>query len=157
MSFLSDWATADQSVLLNFGSNVLALFSRYRQPQGGTEAGGILLGTVHAGGLLVVEATEPTARDVRRQYFFERRAFRHRALAESRWRSSGGTTRYLGEWHTHPQDHPTPSMLDRAEWKQLARKRADGRPMLAVIVGRRSLHVELVSATGNRALLHSLS
>lgn len=157
MPFVSDWASSDRAVLLNFDASVLAVFANHVQRKArDCEAGGILVGTVHEAGLLVKEASEPTGRDVRQQYFFERMPFRHRALARSRWRSSAGTMRYLGEWHTHPQDHPTPSALDRAEWMQLARKRADGRPMLAVIVGRRSLHVELVSAKVGGAVLHPL-
>lgn len=157
MPFVSDWASSDRAVLLNFDASVLAVFANHVQRNArDCEAGGILVGTVHEAGLLVKEASEPTGRDVRQQYFFERIPFRHRALARSRWRSSAGTMRYLGEWHTHPQDHPTPSALDRAEWMQLARKRADGRPMLAVIVGRRSLHVELVWAKGGSTVLHPL-
>jgi integrative and conjugative element protein (TIGR02256 family) len=157
MPFVSDWASSDRAVLLNFDASALAVFANHVQRKArDCEAGGILVGTVHEAGLLVKEASEPTGRDVRRQYFFERMPFRHRALARSRWRSSAGTMRYLGEWHTHPQDHPTPSTLDRAEWMQLARKRADGRPMLAVIVGRRSLHVELVSAKVGGTVLYPL-
>ena len=157
MPFVSDWASSDRAVLLSFDAGVLAVFAKHIQRRArDCEAGGILVGTVHEAGLLVKEASEPTGRDVRRQYFFERMPFRHRALARSRWRSSAGTMRYLGEWHTHPQDHPTPSALDRSEWLQLARKRADGRPMLAVIVGRRSLHIELVSAKGGGTVLHPL-
>lgn len=157
MSFVADWASADKAVLLSFDAGVLAVFAKHIQRRVlDCEAGGVLVGTVHEAGLLVKEASEPTGRDVRRQYFFERMPFQHRALARSRWRSSAGTMRYLGEWHTHPQDHPTPSALDRAEWMQLARKRADGRPMLAVIVGRRSMHVELVSAKGGGCVLQPL-
>lgn len=158
MPFVSDWGSSDRTALLNFDAAVLSVFIKHIQRrQQDCEAGGILVGTVHKAGLLVVEASEPTGRDVRRRYFFERMPFRHRALARSRWRSSAGTMRYLGEWHTHPQDHPTPSALDRAEWAQLARKRADGRPMLAVIVGRRSLHVELVSARGAGAIFRPVT
>lgn len=157
MLFVSDWASSDKEVLLNFDAGVLTVFAKHIQRRArDCEAGGILVGTVHEAGLLVREASEPTGRDVRRQYFFERMPFRHRALARTRWRASAGTMRYLGEWHTHPQDHPTPSALDRAEWLQLARKRADGRPMLAVIVGRRSMHVELVSAKAAGTVLYPL-
>ncbi len=157
MPFVSDWASSDGAALLNFDADVLAMFAKHIQRKArDCEAGGILVGTVYEAGLLVKEASEPTGRDVRRQYFFERMPFRHRALARSRWRASAGTLRYLGEWHTHLQDHPTPSALDRAEWRQLARKRADGRPMLAVIVGRCSMHVELVSAKGGGTDLHPL-
>jgi integrative and conjugative element protein (TIGR02256 family) len=157
MPFVSDWASSKQAVLLSFDAGVLASFTKHIQRQArDCEAGGILIGTVHEAGLLVKEASQPTGRDVRRPYFFERTPFWHRALAHRRWSSSAGTVRYLGEWHTHPQDHPTPSALDRSEWLELARTRLDGRPMLAVIVGRRSLHVELVSATGAGAVLRPL-
>lgn len=154
MPFVSDWGSSHRTVLLNFDAAVLSVFAKHIQRRHqDCEAGGVLVGTVHEAGLLVAEASEPTGRDVRRQYFFERMPFRHRALARSRWRSSAGTMRYLGEWHTHPQDYPTPSALDRTQWVLLARKRADGRPMLAVIVGRRSLHVELVPARGTSDIL----
>jgi hypothetical protein len=48
----------------------------------------------------------------------------------------------------HPQDYPTPSGLDRTEWTKLSKRRADGRPILAVIVGRKNLYVELVPHNG---------
>lgn len=157
MPFLSDWIAADGSTLLYFDVSVLATFGKHIQRgKHDCEAGGILLGTVHQAGLLIKEASEPTAHDVRRPCYFERSAFRHRALANSRWRASNGTLRYLGEWHTHPQDHPSPSMLDRSEWRRLARRRADGRPLLAVIVGRRALHVELVFPAGSLMRLKHL-
>ena len=103
-----------------------------------------MLGTVHGSNIIVVEATAPTIRDKRFQYLFERMPFGHSSIARARWRGSRGTVRYVGEWHTHPQDYPRPSGLDRTEWNKLSRKRADGRPMLAVIVGRKDLYVELV-------------
>lgn len=79
--------------------------------------------------------------------------FRHKAIAERRWRESGGTVRYLGEWHPHPQDYPAPSQLDRNEWRSLVQCRADKRPLLAVIVGRNDLYVELVDTLGHEIIL----
>ena len=58
--------------------------------------------------------------------------------------------RDLGEWHTHPQEVPSPSYVDLDEWKILAKGRADKRPLLAVVVGRQNLHVELMHADGMR-------
>ena len=60
----------------------------------------------------------------------------------------GPTVRYVGEWHTHPQDYPLPSGLDQTEWSKLSRTRADGRPMLEIIVGRKGLYVQLVPRAG---------
>lgn len=106
-----------------------------------------MLGSVHGAHLLIEQATVPTAWDKRFRYLFERRPFGHDAIARARWTSSQGTIRYLGEWHTHPEDHPHPSCLDRSEWNRLSAQRLDKRPMLAVIVGRKSLYVELVPSS----------
>jgi len=146
---MNSWATKDRRTLLNFATPTIAIFERHIQAQPDDyEAGGLLLGTVHGSNIMVVEATAPTIWDKRLQFFFERMPAGHKSIALARWKNSRGTVRYIGEWHTHPQDHPCPSRLDRTEWNKLSCKRADGRPMLAVIVGRKSLYVELVPHTG---------
>lgn len=153
MRHISDWTLPDGSVQLNFSDSVREVFERNIQASDLPESGGILLGTVHERGLLVTVATTPTRQDRQLRYLFERFPFGHHAVARRLWRSTGGTTRYIGEWHTHPQDIPTPSDLDLKEWRQLAKARADKRPLLAVIVGRHTLHVELTHSNGHRQLL----
>jgi integrative and conjugative element protein (TIGR02256 family) len=149
MPFMSSWATSDQRILLNLADSVIAVFEEHIQHQAvDSEAGGLLLGTVHGASIAVTEATVPTLWDKRFRYLFERLSFGHSSIAQARWNASGGTVRYVGEWHTHPQDYPTPSGIDRTEWNKLSKKRADGRPMLAVIVGRKNLYVELVPHSG---------
>lgn len=157
MPFMNFWATSDQRVLLSLSKQVIAVFQRHIQARpSDCEAGGLLLGTVHGSSLAVTEATVPTIWDKRLQYFFERMPFGHSSIAQARWLSSGGMVRYVGEWHTHPQDSPCPSELDRTEWNKLSRKRADGRPMLAVIVGRKDLYVELVPHAGIGSMMAPL-
>lgn len=153
MRHVSDWALADGRLLLNFSPEVRDVFERHVQVGDLPESGGVLLGTVHERGLLVTVATTPTRLDRQLRYFFERLSFGHRALAKRMWHHSAGTTRYIGEWHTHPQDIPAPSGIDLDEWRKLAKKRADKRPLLAVIVGRQGLHVELAHGSGHRELL----
>lgn len=153
MRHVSDWTLPDGSVLLNFSDDVRGVFERNVQVGDLPESGGVLLGTVHERGLLITAATTPSPLDRQLRYFFERLPFGHRAVAKRLWRSTGGTTRYIGEWHTHPQDNPTPSDIDQEEWQKLAMVRADKRPLLAVIVGRYTLHVELTHSNGRRQLL----
>lgn len=157
MLHVSDWALPDGSVLLNFSEEVRRVFEKNVQMGDRPESGGVLLGTVHERGLLVTVATTPTRLDRQFRYLFERLPFGHRAVAKRLWQSSAGTTRYIGEWHTHPQDIPTPSGIDLDEWQKLAKVRADKRPLLAVIVGRRALHVELSHGNGSRELLQPYS
>ena len=149
MQFLSSWATDDKRTLLHFSALTLETFYQHVQIRDtDCEAGGLLLGSVHGEHMLIQQATVPTTWDKRFRYLFERMPFGHEAIALSRWTASQGTVRYLGEWHTHPEDFPHPSGLDRSEWRQLSTKRQDKHSMLAVIVGRKSLYVELVPNSG---------
>ncbi len=106
--------------------------------------------------MLIKQATVPTKWDKRFRYLFERMPFGHETIALSQWVSSQGAVRYLGEWHTHPEDYPRPSGLDRLEWNRLSAKRRDQRSMLAVIVGRKALYVELVPSSGCGSVLAAL-
>lgn len=154
MRFMSSWGSSDRRTLLHFSESTLETFCQHIQARYvDCEAGGILLGSVHGTHMLIEQATAPTAWDKRFRYLFERMPFGHEIIALSRWTASHGTVRYLGEWHTHPEDYPYPSGLDRSEWNRLSMKRQDKRPMLAVIVGRKSLHVELVSSSGLGSVL----
>lgn len=157
MQFMSSWATDDRRTLLHFSESTLDTFCQHAQASDtDCEAGGLLLGSVHGAHMLIEQATVPTVWDKRFRYLFERMPFGHNAIALSRWTMSKGTVRYLGEWHTHPEDHPNPSGLDRSEWSLLSEKRLDKRPMLAVIVGRKSLYVELVPSSGPGSALFPL-
>lgn len=114
---------------------VLETVDRFRQDTDDKpEAGGILLGFRRGQHLHVVEATSPTENDRRSQTGFERSPEPHQQIALDRWRTSGGTTDYLGEWHTHPQPQPSPSGVDIAEWKRIQRLHP-GRPFVFVIAG----------------------
>ena len=73
----------------------------------------------------------------------------HEHIAQKRWADSSGLVRYIGEWHTHPQDYPSPSGTDLTEWRKLAVKRKDKRPVLGLIVGRRTLYLESVPSAGD--------
>src|SRR5260221_219252 len=154
--YISDWATDDQDILLNFSDSVLQVFQSHAQTGSRPESGGVLLGTVHDRGLMVTEATVPTKWDRQFRFLFERSPFGHRAAARRAWKKSNGVVRYIGEWHTHPQDVPLPSSIDLDEWRKLAKVRADGRPLLAVIVGRKGLHVELIDGEGSRQLFQRI-
>lgn len=157
MQFLSSWATSDRRTLLHFSTATLKTFCQHIQSNDADcEAGGLLLGSVHGTHMLIEQATIPTAWDKRFRYLFERMPFGHETIALSHWKASQGTIRYLGEWHTHPEDYPHPSSLDRSEWNCLSAKRLDKRPMLAVIVGRQNLYIELVPNSGLGTVLQPM-
>ncbi len=123
-----------------FSAAVVDVLQRHRQlgPKA-TEAGGVLLGRIisDTGDVVVDEVTEPMPGDSRSRFSFLRRkepAQRHVKLA---WATSKGTRIYLGEWHSHPEDRPTPSPQDLRNWRAIVdRATYTQDALLFVIVGR---------------------
>lgn len=108
------------------------------------EAGGVLLGriVVDARDVIVDRATEPAKQDRRSRFFFWRSRETTQQIVNEAWRRSAGTQQYLGEWHTHPEDDPTPSGIDQTNWRRiLGAARFESDVLWFVIVGRRTVRV----------------
>jgi integrative and conjugative element protein (TIGR02256 family) len=119
---------------------VLEVLNLHRQSQRQNEAGGILMGSRYPNSLRVEMVTEPGPHDRSGPTFFERDATCAQRAINAAWLNSNGTQIYLGEWHTHPEPHPTPSSQDR---KMIATMYEDAQPrhgpLLLLIVGTKSL------------------
>jgi integrative and conjugative element protein (TIGR02256 family) len=109
-----------------------------------TEAGGILIGNRRGLHLEIIDATPPLPSDIRSYTRFVRQDPQHNFVLVKHWEESGQSLTYLGDWHTHPEDHPTPSAIDSREWKTLWN--ALKVPLVFVIFGRRSARAWLVGA-----------
>jgi integrative and conjugative element protein (TIGR02256 family) len=153
MRFVGSWATEGSLSFVHLEPEVLETFNEYVQGVRDLESGGILLGCVRGPHLQIIEATTPSPKDRRSRFSFERDDFHHYSTAMKRWEESNGIIRYIGEWHTHPEDYPSPSSIDLREWRALAASRIDGRPLLALIVGRKGLHLEFMRGNGTRVRL----
>lgn len=124
----------DEDGFILLEARVLAVLTQHRQIHGGTpESGGILLGYRRGTHLHVTEATAPQPSDQGSRTRFLRSASPHQQAALTRWRDSGKTVDYLGEWHTHPEACPSPSMIDTSGWGRIYSKRRV--PMLFIIAG----------------------
>lgn len=84
-----------------------------------TEAGGVLLGRFikDSKEIIVDHVSVPMIGDKRTRYSFIRSKKMHQKIIDKEWSKSNGTCNYLGEWHTHPEDYPTPSRVDITNWK----------------------------------------
>ncbi len=123
------------------GEGALEIFDRYRQLDGtAPEAGGVLLGRFIQGtsDIVVDDATTPGDGDAASRFTFRRSRRRTQAIIEQVWQESGGTRNYLGEWHTHPEDDPSPSAVDLANWRRIVETaRYEQKSLIFVIVGLR--------------------
>lgn len=109
---------------------------RYRQcSPWAKEAGGQLFGSITAEQILVTTATGPYPSDERssHRYRSDPAAAQRAILAQA---ESG--LLYLGEWHTHAEDQPDASSLDRdAMHLLLAKSQLNSNALLMLIVGRK--------------------
>lgn len=131
----------DGTVVL--GEGALEIFDRYRQRnRTAPEAGGVLLGRFVQGtsDIIVDDATPPGDGDTASRFTFRRSRRRAQAIVAQVWRESGGTRNYLGEWHTHPEDAPSPSAVDLANWQRIvATARYEQNSLFFVIVGLKNI------------------
>ena len=101
------------------------------------EAGGVLLGRLllDSHDIVVDEVTVPMLGDKRSRFAFHRHKRGHQAIINRRWQMSEGTCIYLGEWHTHPEPMPIPSMIDRTDWQRKLKADSFEKSIFFVIVG----------------------
>lgn len=103
------------------------------------EAGGILLGSYRGPHVEIIECTIPMPLDKRSRYGFVRCDPGHHRAALGAWTTSGRTVNFVGEWHTHPEENPTPSGIDRNTWlEEMNRRRND--PLIFMIAGSSSVY-----------------
>lgn len=95
------------------------------------EAGGVLIGERRGHHMVVHQISEPGKGDRRSRYGVDRCGKHHQETVNNAFNSSSGIRQYLGEWHTHPENFPSPSNTDLMSWGNLS----DTNPLILLIVG----------------------
>lgn len=126
-----------EPVLVRIRAQVLEILDAHRQRRFfDREAGGQLFARVREADWEIVTATGPRAKDRRSRFSFwphreseQDEIFAHHELGLD----------YIGDWHTHPQDVPTPSPNDLSSIADVVRRSTHHFPgFLLIIVGRKS-------------------
>jgi len=120
---------------LRLEPEVLSHVQRHRQTSPrATEAGGQLFGTVDEDFVRIVRATGPYSGDERTRYRYRSNPAAAQNAVDVQ--SMAGFL-YLGEWHTHAEDHPTASSLDSdAMTRLIASSKLNSNCLVMLIVGR---------------------
>jgi integrative and conjugative element protein (TIGR02256 family) len=108
------------------------------------EAGGVLLGRFikDSKDIVIDKITIPMIGDKRTRFSFIRGEAMHQRIVDREWSRSKGTCNYLGEWHTHPENYPSPSNTDIADWKRkLKEGHYSSRYLYFIIVGIKELYI----------------
>ncbi|WP_345860574.1 Mov34/MPN/PAD-1 family protein [Shewanella algae] len=130
---------ADEELLVVIKESAFSRMKSFTQSRlWDKEAAGVLIGERRAGNLVVCEVTEPGKGDKRSRHSVDRRGPHHQQAVDQAFERSNGTLQYLGEWHTHPEDYPTPSPKDYNSWGKGLNFED---PMIVLIIGRKSTYV----------------
>ena len=133
MSIVALLPKSSQRIL--FKESVIEHMARHRQLSWySREAGGQLFGSFTSNEVLVLKATGPYRGDQRGRSSYRSSP---QAAQQAIDRQAGEGLFYLGEWHTHPEDHPGASGADldaMAKMRGASSTRLD--TLLMVIQGR---------------------
>jgi integrative and conjugative element protein (TIGR02256 family) len=106
------------SYFLEIEQHILARFRGSRQSKiNPLESGGILMGKKIGEKFLIDFASTPGAGDKRKINRFIRNKKRAQEIINREREKTNNRRIYLGEWHTHFEENPTPTNLDLREWK----------------------------------------
>lgn len=102
------------------------------------EYGGIIVGyyDYEKKAFKITDITWPQADDICRRFRFVRKERGHQELMDDFWVHSGYVKSYLGEWHTHNQNKPSPSFVDRNNWITISKRAHNYKEQFFIIVGK---------------------
>lgn len=126
---------SDATVHIN--KYIIEIWEQYRQiASESKEACGILIGhQIQGTEIFQIEfVTTPQKLDIRTRYHFVMKDPFHQSFLEDKYRASNGTSVYLGTWHSHPELIPTPSFIDKKDWRNCIARNYD-RKLFFIIVG----------------------
>ena len=85
------------------------------------ENGGILLGKFNKKNntYIITNISTTNSKDRKGKYFFIRNKKQAQMVIDKYWKISNGEINYLGEWHTHDEQYPTPSFIDKQLVQQM--------------------------------------
>lgn len=147
-----------RDVAIEIEDSVIILLKHFVQRNGNPESGGILLGKYSPSErkYLITEATKPNVFDKSGLSFFIRKAKPAQRIIDTRWRTSAGTINYLGEWHTHDCNNPTPSSTDLALIRSIIFDQSNVWPeVIMIIVGHNFWYIGVAKDDGTEIEIES--
>lgn len=114
------------------------------------EAGGILIGhDLEDNNFSITDISIPSVYDKSSRFNFTRSKKNAQLILNKFFKESNGKKIYLGEWHTHPEDYPTPSPIDnKSILERIQRDVLNSEIIFMIIVGRKGLYITYVEMNG---------
>jgi integrative and conjugative element protein (TIGR02256 family) len=114
------------------------------------EAGGILIGHyLEDNNYSITDVSSPSELDKSNRFNFTRSKENAQKIINKIFKDSKGKKIYLGEWHTHPEDYPTPSGQDKKSiLEQIRGNILNSETIFMLIIGRKGIYISYVEKTG---------
>lgn len=104
------YCNEDKSLCIEITKEVLSKLLSYRQDSiGELEAGGQLFAQYHPDKVLISYTTKPSSKDIRKCNLFKPHIPTWKKNVTELYKKG---YHYLGDWHTHAEDNPSPSYSD---------------------------------------------
>lgn len=127
--------------------SILSKFTQHKSRD--PESGGIILGKVYNDRIEVLKLSVPTTLDKASRFNFERSKVGGQIVLDYEFFNSNGQLVYLGEWHTHPESSPTPSITDLSMLiTQHKFNQLNTEFMLLIIKGTRDIYIRIIDNNG---------
>jgi integrative and conjugative element protein (TIGR02256 family) len=145
-----------QGVAIRLTDDCLAVLGAQRQIGWlAKEIGGQLFARFTPNGIEVAVATVTNGKSRRTRYGFFPDRDAERADVQRLFKDG---FHYIGDWHTHPEDVPTPSTTDEKELQDIFNKSRHELPfMLLVVVGREKFSLGLYVGAVSRNKVQKLA
>lgn len=139
---------------LQVSNDILMIWEGYKQTNTkDDERFGVIIGsrseTLNEYNIEMV--TAPFPKDESTRHSFLLKDENHQSAVNRAFEDTVGTSAYLGTWHTHPELIPTPSTIDKKDWKSCTIRNRD-RQLFFVIVGTQEVSVFVRKYFGIRKL-----
>ena len=125
---------------------VLNIWRKYQQVDiKDNEACGILIGGYNEkqNKIFIDLCTEPQKSDLRKRTFFTLKDPFHQKRVNDVFISSQQTQFYLGTWHSHPENYPSPSGIDLQDWKKCIKRNSQNKFMVFAIIGLKETFIKV--------------
>jgi integrative and conjugative element protein (TIGR02256 family) len=130
---------------LKLASNAFETMIRFVQNElTDPESGGIMVGRLllEDANCIIDDVSTPLPMDIQKRNGFFRKPDGHQDFFDVKWKEYEGRCFYLGEWHTHPEPIPSPSLIDMQTWKKLLQLPLQGTDFLYfIIIGTEQLKI----------------
>jgi integrative and conjugative element protein (TIGR02256 family) len=127
--------SSEKYIRVIIARSVLNIIESFKQStKRSSESGGILLGQVRDNDVFILKVTTPNKFDHASRFLFNCNKDAAQVIIDYEFINSGHKTIYLGEWHTHPENYPSPSNIDRRMIDNQYFKNKINEPFLVLLI-----------------------